>query len=558
MTKALLRTHPTPKPDEDLNAYALRLAVLNCWPSASAMFKEMGYHELVRKKYLTDESKKPLSALNGHSIELLNRWENTNKFSDVIYDQSRVYRIIYSTTPVICPDCVRSDGYIKSDWQVIGLGYCEQHLCDLVSHCPNCSKALRWAEPTLSGICSHCSSILRRPNSNFALTVNEQLETLEFANKTSAIKDMFLASQRVIRPFDSFFELMKTPYELDNWPAILLDSLRLLNDSACALSWHKKLILQRACLKPIGELAVGLPYVSLLSKLENNWPITNVAFESCTPHAAHKITESPAFTSIKKARQPYSNEELKYHADTEQMSEVLGLEDHDAFYKLVDKNLIPPLKQLRILRDSIFDLKQITKTLEALSSNNGDWLDYDQYWYLLEHFGVRTTDWLQLLMNNKVTFRLSIEQHTLMESIQVDRTSLQATLVRSLKMMKQAKLSSVRTKHILGLNQTSLAFLAKNNNLKLFSYNNQAHITGQDFINLIRNFLPVSWLSKLLQLSPELIVSQLLANDAELVSTNRFVPLSTKSLDALVEIVPQDSLIKSRHNRLIWLNTNIQ
>lgn len=556
MSPALLRVHPTPESDEDLNAYALRLAVSNCWQNASAMFKEMGFRQLVRKKYLEDESKKPLSSLNGHSIELLTRWGRHNKFADVIYDQNRVYRSLYSTTPIICPDCVRSDGYIKSDWQVIGLGFCEKHQCDLVSHCRCCGVPLSWCESTFRGECSKCTTVLVRPNSRFAIALHEQMETFEVSDRTSLLRDIFLASQRIIRPYDSFIEQSKKPHDLNSWPKILTGALRLLNDQVFASSWREELMIQRANLNPIGELAVELPLASLLSKLENNWPIANAARESRTANSTHIIEENPSFFSTKKIRQPYSSEELRYHVNSEQMSEVLGLEDHYAFYKLVDKQLIPPIKQLRTLRDSIFDLRQIRRTLQSLSTNQGDWLDYDQYWFLLEHFGVRTTDWLQLLIAGKVTFRLSVEEHTLMESIQVDRTSMQATLVRSLKMMKQAKLPARRTKRILGLNQTSFAYLAKNNNFKLFSHDSQAHVSGKDFLKLISTFIPVSWISKVLQVSPEQVVSQLSACDAELASRNRFVPISKKNLDALIKVVPTDSLIKSRHNRLIWLNTN--
>jgi len=140
--------HPRPYPTESLFGYILRLA------------EENGYRTLSRILALLGNAKCQLQTRRLPLRELARiAHRDLCELERISYDASgpRQYRILGHSVALyelrdmndasLCPECVRSAGFIEAHWDLKLMTGCPVHRTHLLSCCPKCHLSLRWMRP---------------------------------------------------------------------------------------------------------------------------------------------------------------------------------------------------------------------------------------------------------------------------------------------------------------------------------------------------------------------------------------------------------------------------
>ena len=140
--------HPPPYPTESLFGYVLRLAEENGYRTLSPILALLG-----NAKCQLQTRRLPLRELARVAHRGL--WE----LERISYDcsGSRQYRILGHPVALyelggmndasLCPECVRSAGFIEAHWDLKLMTGCPVHRTRLLSGCPKCHLGLRWLRP---------------------------------------------------------------------------------------------------------------------------------------------------------------------------------------------------------------------------------------------------------------------------------------------------------------------------------------------------------------------------------------------------------------------------
>jgi TniQ len=140
--------HPRPYPTESLFGYILRLAEENGYPTPSSIFALIG----IRNNQFMSR-RLPLQELARVAHRELGELERIAYYCG----DPRQYRLL--GRPVashelkrishvsLCPECVRSSGFIEAHWDLELMTGCPVHRTRLLSFCPKCHLSLRWLRP---------------------------------------------------------------------------------------------------------------------------------------------------------------------------------------------------------------------------------------------------------------------------------------------------------------------------------------------------------------------------------------------------------------------------
>lgn len=141
--------HPRPYSTESLFGYVLRLAEENGYPTSHSIRALVGYRDSqFRSRRI------PLLKLARVAHRDLCELE---RIAFYFSDQSRHYVVLghpvswcelknYNQVS-LCPECVRSVGFIEAHWELELMTGCPVHRCVLLSRCPKCHLGLRWGRP---------------------------------------------------------------------------------------------------------------------------------------------------------------------------------------------------------------------------------------------------------------------------------------------------------------------------------------------------------------------------------------------------------------------------
>jgi len=138
--------HPRPNPTESLFGYILRLAEENGYPSPYSILALMG----IGKNQLRSRQLPLRELARVAHRELCELEQIAYQYSDqyrvlghpvALHDLKRLGRVS------LCPECVRSAGFIEAHWDLDLMTGCPVHRTRLLSCCPECHLSLRWLRP---------------------------------------------------------------------------------------------------------------------------------------------------------------------------------------------------------------------------------------------------------------------------------------------------------------------------------------------------------------------------------------------------------------------------
>ncbi|MGQ9424315.1 hypothetical protein ACXYTJ_00015 [Gilvimarinus sp. F26214L] len=251
--------------------------------------------------------------------------------------------------------------------------------------------------------------------------------------QTQRLADLFLAAQRVCRPYDSLFESRERLPAGEDWSDILEQAYTLLTDPAVWHGWRKSCEFERGHLAVLGTNAVLFPLLTLRGQLNCKWPAVDArtaAVSRC------QFTERADFAF----RQPRlagaaTNEALRYQVERQHMAEIIGLPEGCSVQTAMDRDLVKPIKETRISRDALFNLDELANSFEPrpMAGASARRLRWGQYAHLLPLFDVDAIDLARWIQDGRLTGFMDSQAATLLEGFEPTLSSLYKNLVRSLR-----------------------------------------------------------------------------------------------------------------------------
>jgi|GEM_PF-4480439 len=555
MTMAKLRIRLKIQCGECLEGYALRLAIANGWHTPLEMLKYMDVEKPAKVLRHQQGLAKSLAELADIPSEsLLNTSVNKSVFSNHFEDEHRCFKVTRCQNPSLCFECIR-DGkqIIHTDWLMVGFRYCKTHQSSNLDHCSNCNTPLEWSENLFMGLCSGCGEPLKHHTNSNTGPFSHFLESE--SDKTAFLRDIFLTTQRVLRPFDSYFESYKMPYDVIGWEEIVAEAYKLLTDQETQSAWLTALKDERRAIQQLGVKSVELPYRALKRKLILDWPILNNHPQTLPNIPVRTIKNKLLVTSLKSARREHAklDSEYYYHVNNEQLEQVIGLDDADALRCLIERNIVKPIRKLHTFPYLIYSLNDILKSLNFTQAVP-EHLNYRNYYQLLPLFGLRSSDWLERVFNGHLKYSLSSQAYTVLESITVDQNCLKAQLTDSLFQLSLSEIPMVRFAQILKLTKTEAFKYIEAHHLQIYSKHGEAYTSGKNLLWLLQHYLPIRWF---LSMSSYLGFSISKALEADISSTQTdaanygCIKLNDKNLELIQSNTC--SLLKDEMGDLIWM-----
>jgi hypothetical protein len=156
--------HPRPYPTESLFFYILRLAEENGYPTPSSILALIGIgkHKLRSRRLPLQELARVAHRELGELERIAYHCGDPRQYRLLgqpvaPHDLKRMSRVS------LCPECVRSSGFIEAHWDLELMTGCPVHRTRLLSCCPKCHLSLRWLRP--GQLECNCGAILGRVDS---------------------------------------------------------------------------------------------------------------------------------------------------------------------------------------------------------------------------------------------------------------------------------------------------------------------------------------------------------------------------------------------------------
>lgn len=198
-TKLMMRPHA--EHNESAIGYLIRLAKANLFDSLPQFFRTLGL-----KKPPTAYRNQNLKTFADLTIELgvesnPTLYENMlGTFSEeAIYGSYQSFAV--SKKPIICPQCIKEDGYHRKEWQYTPYSFCKKHKCSHINICGGCNRELEWNVLLLEGVCQHCYAKLWSPSEkNLPLHIR-RLDSIQ-SNSDGFIAMLLETARKLMRPCD--------------------------------------------------------------------------------------------------------------------------------------------------------------------------------------------------------------------------------------------------------------------------------------------------------------------------------------------------------------------
>ena len=153
--------HPRPYPTESLFGYILRLAEENGYPTPYGVLALIGFGKSrfeCRRLPLRELARVAHREL--HELERIAYYCSDPRRYLVLGYPVAPHDLKRVNHPSLCPDCIRSAGFIEAHWDLDLMTGCPVHRTRLLSCCPKCHLRLRWLRPGQLG-CT-CGAMLAR------------------------------------------------------------------------------------------------------------------------------------------------------------------------------------------------------------------------------------------------------------------------------------------------------------------------------------------------------------------------------------------------------------
>lgn len=202
--------HPLPINGELFKGFILRLAFRNGRDKLTNFMKSMQMPATAQRPFVVGS---PEYEGFIDKLALLLGCDKT-KLSECFEDEKAIHlfnwmssaRHIVVNDPIICPCCVLSEKYLKSQWHFYYSTHCIEHECKLWRRCPQCNSKFKWHASLFEG-CVECG--LKWKNVS-PIKVEPPLSQIAIAGaekkaKFDLIERIFKKMNVGLRPFDASF-----------------------------------------------------------------------------------------------------------------------------------------------------------------------------------------------------------------------------------------------------------------------------------------------------------------------------------------------------------------
>lgn len=367
----LLPVRPRPELGESQYGYLLRITEANGWTRVTDIIQLCGvpgYNQPLGAAVFDRMVQALCIALRLPLAE----WHNAFPENPCCYDEQRKIHRLYLSHPRFCPDCVSDTGLFKAEWCLGIITHCEQHQRPLLETCPSCSKPLIW-QAQLATHCPHCRQPWSsQPQQQVSVPPYQQVLKRYMSSRNNDAAIRFLRALtaclvRVWRPWDNLLPSLKKLVMLDTLSADLTQAYLLLCDPAYQAAWLRQLQVQRgACLSQLGEAAILLPDKILQQALPEPW-VTEEPSPALIKERALPVFKERENQLIPLARRHLirQSSDLHYQLSSTQLGQLLCI-SHSELNTLVEQKVLTPLNHTKVIRDRLFDLRQVDGLLARL------------------------------------------------------------------------------------------------------------------------------------------------------------------------------------------------
>ncbi|WP_158945313.1 TniQ family protein [Granulicella sp. S190] len=229
--------HPIPRPTSSLLGYILKISQANGFSSPWSVIRRAGLkqHEF-RGTGIKLGKIAAITACPIDDLIALGYSDPNSERSCHLLDHKLLPTDLDLQSPRICPECVRSLGFIEAQWDLAYMVGCPVHLCWATSSCVDCGEALRWFRQ--GQLRCHCGAKIKSAGESISLPESDLLQVLRtkvlrllpLANFGTGLpfrelQQMELRSLlRVITVIGSCSNLLKSPSTRNSPPAAILSA----------------------------------------------------------------------------------------------------------------------------------------------------------------------------------------------------------------------------------------------------------------------------------------------------------------------------------------------
>jgi hypothetical protein len=272
-----LMTKVTPQQDESIRSYLTRLALDNDYLTVQHLFDE--FNDV--KHLVINSCEESLFEFT----QQVGGIEDTSIFSPLSSGLATIsnkgqlgYRTLMDKAPHVCPMCMTTQKYTCSHWQLYPITHCHNHDLKLISRCI-CGENLRWNEELLNYGCSQCDASWQKIASLQSVSKTpvyvKYFYQITGEQKNDFIEDLFTASMRALRPFDSIHHGIKhLPRYVSNWHELCGLAYRLLTDKDTIQHWCSSMLYTRGHYAVLGDKATFYPIITMQENLHNKWLVS--------------------------------------------------------------------------------------------------------------------------------------------------------------------------------------------------------------------------------------------------------------------------------------------
>jgi hypothetical protein len=452
-----LGVKPFPQENDGLNGYLLTLAYCQ---GISKLSKFLALIEMDKPKVkrwgVWDESEienliTALSTVCDRDTRSSIRKLVDNERPFWCFGETRMFREIRVDFPRVCPLCLVDNRQIHKHWCIGTLARCEVHKELLVDTCPRCDKQLIWQDSLFNG-CTHCdfkwTEHTPSPWTNIKFSSYEQNvhPNSNKPNIKNRISGLCATMMAMARPFDIHYQPHQRLPITKHLSEHILKALSILESNDARSLWMSAY----RCQRPSKLVHEWNPLDTLNEELR----ICDIWFTNTINRDPIEFTELESYIKLarRKRVQTGKTEGFRYHVHHDGLARALNISSSELI-KLTASETLPRINSTTLIRDQLFDLRQIEKALDgftALPASKG-LITITQKTKELRTYFVSYGWLLKDILNNKIPGCFPLKQdlsevmmskiefeHWLIESFKVacQQHHRKSTVIRALKISK--------------------------------------------------------------------------------------------------------------------------
>ncbi|MGK0270073.1 MAG: hypothetical protein ACI88H_000708 [Cocleimonas sp.] len=370
-----LMTGLHPIRNESIRSYLIRLALANDYDMTNHLLSE---YQSTKQTTLSSCEESLIS--QAHTLmKIDDKYAFSPIYTGEVDLSNRLgHHAITQRNPCICADCMATQNYTDSHWQLYPITHCHLHHKRLLSHCVYCDEALVWDQDLLSYGCCQCDAswqqIAAKQHVENVPTYIQYFHQLPDEERSDYLEDLLTACMRALRPYDSVHHGVKQlPHCEIDWTQLCNQAFSLLTDRRAIEQWCQSMIHVRKQYGVLGDKAIFYPLKTMQVRLHQTWLVNgykpSLSGTSPSIHLLphHELTSCNARNdSVSHFNADDKNQGFIHQIDQSGFAQMLGCER--SLVKQLFK--IPSISSLSPVGRGRFSFIDITEFINQTKTQN--------------------------------------------------------------------------------------------------------------------------------------------------------------------------------------------